>query len=124
MPSTRMANGGAASSARIEVEEARADLPTADERGPIAGDDDDRTRRGPAGHVPSPGWILIRVNDDRKAQAFEYRLRDLLAATGVRLRRPARDTTRATVGVPPWSRARAWSRALRRTGEHRWGIHD
>ncbi len=123
MPSARTPNGGAASPARIEAQEGRAGRPTADERGLLARDDD-RARRVPAGQASSAYRILIRVNDDWEAHAFEYRFLGLRAGPSLRPRRRARDTTSAPVGVPALLRADAWSRALRRTGEHRWGVHE
>jgi hypothetical protein len=118
MSFARLLNHGAANSARTEVQEGKADPPAPDEGGSAR-----RRRRWHATHASRSSslarWILIRVEDDREMRAIEYHLGGLRSATGVRPFRAARDTTKATVGVPPLIRAHAWNRAFRRTGGHR-----
>lgn len=57
-----------------------------------------------------PGLVGLPAPEDRRALAGRARTAP---------RCPARDTSRVVVGVPPLSRADAWTRALRQTGEHR-----
>jgi len=118
MPGARMLNRRAANSARMEGQAWQADLSALDKRGPLAGEGD-RARGMRAGHAPSARWILIRVDDDRQMRLIESHLGGLRSATSIRVKRPARDTTRFPAGMPPLIRAHSWRRALRRTGEHR-----